>query len=182
MENFEDYELFKTRFYDLSHIDLNFYKEKQMKRRITSFVEKYGFHTYCAFLGEIKGNKELYNTFITYLTINISEFYRNPNQWDVFEKKIISGISKQKDLAEIKIWSSACSTGDEPYTVAMILSRYLPFEKISILATDIDLEAMEKAKSGIYSSRSLKELPQEFKNRRFTRCRTRFGTAFVSSS
>ena len=63
MDKFLDYELFKTKFYNLSYIDLNLYKEKQMKRRITSLVEKYGFTTYCSFLEEIKTNKELYNTF-----------------------------------------------------------------------------------------------------------------------
>ena len=167
MEKFQDYEIFKVKFYDLSHIDLNFYKEKQMKRRITSLVEKYNFSTYCAFFDEIKINRELYDVFINYLTINISEFYRNPNQWDVFEKRIIPEITKRKNLSEVKIWSSACSTGDEPYTVAMILSKFLPLEKISILATDIDNEAMSKAKAGLYSLRSMKELPQEFKAKHF---------------
>ncbi|MCX7772166.1 MAG: protein-glutamate O-methyltransferase CheR [Clostridia bacterium] len=170
MDRFDDYELFKTKFFNLSFIDLNLYKEKQMKRRITSLVEKYGFTTYCAFLEEIKVNKELYNTFINYLTINVSEFYRNPNQWDLFEKKIIPEIAKHKNnLSEVKIWSSACSTGDEPYTVVMILNKFLPLEKISILATDIDNEAMLKAKTGIYPSRSLKELPKEYLDKHFTK-------------
>ncbi len=167
MDRFYDYELFKAKFYSLSYIDLNLYKEKQMKRRITSLVEKYGFSTYIAFLEEIKVNKELYNIFINYLTINVSEFYRNPNQWELFEKRIIPEIAKVKNLPEVKIWSSACSTGDEPYTVVMILNKFLPLEKISILATDIDNNAMQKAKMGLYSSRSLKELPKEFLDKHF---------------
>lgn len=169
MDKFHDYEIFKAEFYNLSHIDLNLYKEKQMKRRITSFIDKHGYTTYSAFLEEIKVNKELFNTFINYLTINISEFYRNPNQWEVFEKRIISEIAKNKNLSEINIWSSACSTGDEPYTVVMILNKFLPLEKISVLATDIDNEAMLKAKTGIYSSRSMKELPREFQEKHFTK-------------
>ncbi len=169
MDRFHDYELFKAKFYNLSYIDLNLYKEKQMKRRITSLIEKHGFSTYLAFLEEIKTNKELYNTFINYLTINVSEFYRNPNQWDLFEKKIITEMAREKNLSQIKIWSSACSTGDEPYTVVMILNKFLPLEKISILATDIDNEAMQKAKIGVYSSRSLKELPKEYLDKYFTK-------------
>ncbi len=169
MDRFQDYELFKTKFYNLSHIDLNMYKEKQMKRRITSLVEKHGFTTYCAFLEEIKTNRDLYNTFINYLTINVSEFYRNPNQWELFESRILSAVAAYKNLSEVKIWSSACSTGDEPYTIVMILNKLLPLEKISILATDIDNEAMAKAKAGIYSFRSLKELPKEYLDKHFTK-------------
>lgn len=169
MEKFQDYELFKTKFYNLSSIDLNLYKEKQMKRRITSLVEKYGYSTYCAFFEQLKVNQEIYNTFINYLTINVSEFYRNPNQWELFEKKIIPEIAKNKNLSEVKIWSSACSTGDEPYTVVMILNKFLPLEKIKVLATDIDNEAMSKAKAGVYPSRSIKDLPQEFITRHFTK-------------
>ena len=113
MENFNDYEIFKTKFYSLSNIDLNLYKEKQMKRRITSLVEKYGLTTYCSFLEEMKKNSELYKIFINYLTINVSEFFRNPGQWEYFEKKILSETFKNRNLQDLKIWSSACSTGDD---------------------------------------------------------------------
>lgn len=169
MEKFSDYEAFKAAFYKLSFIDLSLYKEKQMKRRITSFAEKYGHSTYCGFLEDVKVNKEIYGLFINYLTINVSEFFRNPNQWELFEKKIIPEVSQyKKNLGNIRIWSSACSTGDEPYTVVMILNKYLPLEKIKIIATDIDLDAMGKAKAGVYSSRSLKELPEEYLKKHFT--------------
>ncbi len=168
MEQFTDYEVFKSKFFSLSNIDLNLYKEKQMKRRITSLVEKYGFSAYMSFFEEIKVNKELYNLFINYLTINVSEFFRNPLQWSLFEKKIIPELLRnKKNISEIKLWSSACSTGDEPYTLVMLLSRYAPLEKIKILATDIDNEAMAKAKAGLYPSRSLKELPDEFLKKYF---------------
>ena len=167
MESFRDYELFKSKFYDLSNIDLSLYKEKQMKRRITSLAEKYGFTTYCSFLEQMKKDSELYGVFINYLTINVSEFYRNPNQWVLFENKILREVFKDRNLSELKIWSSACSTGDEPYTIAMILNKYLPLEKISVLATDIDLEAINKAKIGVYPSRSLKDLPKEYLDKHF---------------
>lgn len=168
MEKFQDYELFKTRFYRLSNIDLNLYKEKQMKRRITSLIDKYGHSTYSSFLDRMKIDSELYNIFINYLTINVSEFFRNPKQWFLFENVILNEIFKDKDLSTLKIWSSACSTGDEPYTVAMILNKYLPVNKIWINASDIDVGAINKAKIGLYLSRSLTELPSEFRKNYFT--------------
>jgi len=169
MEAFSDYEHFKKLFYGVSSIDLNLYKEKQMKRRITSLIEKRGFVQYCPFLEAMKTDKELYNTFINYLTINVSEFYRNPVQWEMFERRILPEIQKnRKSLDNVKIWSSACSTGDEPYTIVMILARHIPLERIHILATDIDMGAMDKAKQGIYTGRSIKEMPSDFLQKHFT--------------
>lgn len=171
MDRFNDYEEFKTLFLKLSSIDLNLYKEKQMKRRITSFAEKYGFSTFCSFLEALKANKELRDIFIGYLTINVSEFYRNPSQWQLFEKRILPEVSRvtNKRMEELRIWSSACSTGEEPYTVVMILNKFIPLEKIRILASDIDVDAMDKAKKGIYPERNLKELPAEFIEKYFSK-------------
>ncbi len=162
-----DYESFKRKVYDLSGIDLDCYKEKQMKRRIDSLISKHGFIGYEDFVNAIKIKKELYNEFINFLTINVSEFYRNPTQWDVLEKDIMPVLlSKKKN---IKIWSSACSTGDEPYTLVMVLNKFLPLSQIKILATDIDKEAIRKAQEGIYNSRSFKDLPQELLSKHFTK-------------
>ena len=165
-----DYEDFKKAFYKHSSIYLNLYKEKQMKRRLTSLVERNGFTSFMGFFLASLKDKELYQTFINYLTINVSEFYRNPSQWEVFENIIIPSIIEKKGSIEnIKIWSSACSTGDEPYTVVMILSKYFPLSKIKIIASDIDMSAIEKALQGLYSIRSIKELPKEFLDKYFTR-------------
>jgi chemotaxis protein methyltransferase CheR len=81
---------------------------------------------------------------------------------------MIPALEKTKgNLQNVKIWSSACSTGEEPYTLVMILSKYMPLSKIRILATDIDMDAIEKAKQGIYPERSLKDLPAEFLRKYF---------------
>ncbi len=160
-----DYEIFKQEFYNLSDINLSMYKEKQMKRRIDSFIVKENFNGYKDYIKEIKVNKNLFNQFVNYLTINVSEFYRNPEQWRVFEDEFLPAYLN-KDT-ELKIWSSACSTGDEPYTLAMIVSKYMPVGRFKILSTDIDLSALQKAKEGIYSIKSLKSLPQEYLKKHF---------------
>ena len=112
-------------------------------------------------------NRELYDSFINYLTINVSEFYRNPKQWELLAKEILPQLSKVKNISDLKIWSSACSTGDEPYTVVMILNEFIPLNKIKVLATDIDLDAINKAKQGIYPARSIKDLPQKYLDKHF---------------
>jgi chemotaxis protein methyltransferase CheR len=160
-----DYEGFKKEVHTLTTIDLNCYKEKQMKRRIDSLIKKNNYDLYDDYVKALKTNRILYNEFINYLTINVSEFYRNPEQWGVLETEILPYLLKKNKT--LKIWSSACSTGDEPYTLVMVLSKFMPLGSIRILATDIDIETLEKAKNGIYSAKSLENLPAVYHEKHF---------------
>ena len=67
----------------------------------------------------------------------------------------------------MKIWSAACSTGDEPYSLVMALSRHLPLENIHIIATDIDKQVLDKARLGIYNEKSIASVPDDFKKKYF---------------
>ncbi|OPJ57198.1 CheR family methyltransferase [Alkalithermobacter paradoxus] len=154
------YEYFKEKIYKKTGINLSLYKEKQMKRRLESLAARNGFNNFEDYFKHIDVNKDLFNEFINYMTINVSEFYRNPEQWKVLEDHIIPNLIKNN--TNLKVWSAACSTGEEPYSLAMLLSKFMPLNKINILATDIDKEVMNKARSGIYTQKSLKNLPNEF--------------------
>ncbi|MDE6699289.1 MAG: chemotaxis protein CheR, partial [Lachnospiraceae bacterium] len=107
-----NYEQFKTQVFALTQIDLNAYKEKQMKRRIDSLIAKNGFKGYSDYVYAIKTDGKLFEEFVNYLTINVSEFWRNPEQWEVLEKYVIPELIKVSGN-RLKIWSAACSTGDE---------------------------------------------------------------------
>ena len=146
----DSYEWFKQNFLSLSGIDLNSYKEGQMKRRIDNFLRKSKVSGYQQFVEMLKKDREMYDSFVTYLTINVSEFYRNPLQWQTLEQEIIPLLLKRFGKP-LKIWSAACSTGDEPYSLAMVLSDFLPLNQIQILATDMDQEVLSKAKKGCYT-------------------------------
>lgn len=160
-----NYENFKAEYLRLSKIDLNSYKESQMKRRIDNFISKYQIKTYTEFIQVLKSDKEVYDKFITYLTINVSEFYRNPLQWTALEKEIIPGLLSKYKNKPLKIWSAACSTGDEPYSLAMVFNEFLSPNQFQILATDLDLEVLSKAKKGYYPEKSIKGLPKKYKDK-----------------
>ncbi len=162
-----DYESFKREYLRLAGIDLNAYKENQMKRRISNFMLKYHANTYNEFFSLLKKDREVYDKFVAYLTINVSEFYRNPAQWKTLEEMIIPGLL-QKFGKRLKIWSAACSTGDEPYSLAMVLSEFLPLSQFEILATDLDNEVLGKARSGYYTEKSIKGLPDKYKDKYIT--------------
>lgn len=163
-----DYEWFKTSVYDLTKIDLNCYKEKQMKRRIDTLINKNGVSGYDKYIAFIKANSKKFEEFVNYLTINVSEFYRNPDQWQVMEREIIPELIG-KFGKNLKIWSAACSTGDEPYSLVMALSRHLPLDQIKVYATDLDKQVIAKAKVGLYSEKSIVGVPEDLKKKFFTK-------------
>lgn len=160
------YEDFKADIYQLTKIDLNAYKERQMKRRIDTLINKHGYKEYKEYVAALKASKELFDEFINYLTINVSEFYRNPDQWEILDKEVFSTLFERFGQ-RLTIWSAACSTGDEPYSLVMALSRYLPLSKIRIIATDIDKQVLLAAKNGIYPAKSLESVPKDLKDKFF---------------
>jgi chemotaxis protein methyltransferase CheR len=161
----QEYEQFIKKIKQKTGIDLSLYKEAQMKRRLISLYEKRGFSSFSDFYIGLSKQTDLYYEFLDRMTINVSEFYRNYKRWQVLEEKILPKlIEKNKQL---KIWSAACSTGEEPYTIAMILSKFVSLSKVKILATDIDENVIARAKLGIYPERSLYEVPNEMKTKYF---------------
>ena len=160
----DNYEYFKTQIFALTKIDLNAYKEAQMKRRIDTLISRNQCKSYAEFVNLIKTNKDKFDEFVAYLTINVSEFWRNPEQWKILEDKVIPDLVK---LPSIKIWSAACSTGDEPYSLAMLLLKHVPISRIKIIATDIDKQVLDHARSGLYNDKSIKGLPDELKKKYF---------------
>lgn len=155
-----DYEGFKQKVLKLTGIDLSSYKERQMRRRIESLIKRNNYDDYDEYYKALTQNAKLYDEFINYLTINVSEFYRNPGQWEILENDIIPSLMQQKK--NLKIWSAACSTGEEPYSLVMMLSRFMDMSSIKIIATDIDDGAVAKAKRGLYVPKSLENLPKDF--------------------
>lgn len=162
MENYED---FKQKVYKLTKLDLNSYKEKQMKRRIESLIGRRKISNFDDYFKLISTDSEAFDEFINFLTINVSEFYRNDNQWNVLKTTIIPEIMTRTKRP--KIWSAACSTGEEPYSLVMLMSEFLPLKDIKIFACDFDTGAIAKAKAGIYTEKSILKVPDTLKSKYF---------------
>lgn len=163
-----DYEYFKGAILELTKVDLNAYKEKQMKRRIDTLIAKHGIVGYDKYVQVLKTDKEKFEEFVSYITINVSEFYRNPDQWTLLDKEIIPELIS-KFGKRLRIWSAACSTGDEPYSLVMALSRYIPLNQIKIYATDLDKQVIAKAKVGLYGEKSIVSVPEDLRKKYFTK-------------
>lgn len=147
-------------------IDLAQYKEAQMKRRLTTLRNKNGYTKFTDFYTAMMGNKSLFYEFLDKMTINVSEFWRNPNRWEVLRDEALPELSAGRP--KLRVWSAACSTGEEPYTLSMILADSGLLGGAYLLATDIDEGALAKAQEGLYLERSLKDVPKEVAERYFT--------------
>ncbi len=164
----DNYEKFKTDIYALTKIDLNAYKEKQMRRRIDTLIGKNRIDSYDEYVRLIKADKEKFEQFVNFLTINVSEFYRNPEQWKILDQEVFPQLIK-KFGRRLTVWSAACSTGDEPYSLVMALSRHLSLSDIRIIATDIDKQVLEAARIGLYNEKSIAAVPEDLKKKYFTK-------------
>jgi chemotaxis protein methyltransferase CheR len=164
-EQDQDFLLFIKKIKDFTSIDLAHYKEAQMKRRLNTLRMKRGLHTFAAFFDAMMKDKALFYEFLDRMTINVSEFWRNPNRWEIVENRFIPEMLRK--TRRLKVWSAACSTGEEPYTLAMILAEKGVLAEAHLQATDIDEGALEKAKKGLYLDRSLRDVPQDYVKKYF---------------
>lgn len=170
----KDFALFIKKVKDYKAIDLAQYKEAQMKRRLTTLRQKKGYDTFASFFDAMLKDKAVFYEFLDRMTINVSEFWRNPNRWEVLEKQFIPQILKT--ARKPKIWSAACSTGEEPYTLAMILAEQAGADQ-QVLATDIDEGAIEKARKAVYPDRSIRDVPAAYLKKYFRQDQLTFAIA-----
>ncbi|MFP7493788.1 protein-glutamate O-methyltransferase CheR [Terribacillus saccharophilus] len=161
-----DYDYFVEQIRMNTGIDLSQYKEAQMLRRLTTLRDKRGFHDFKAYSQAISSDGALLEEFLDRMTINVSEFYRNYQRWEVLERRILPELLMKKK--PLKIWSAACSTGEEPYTLAILLDRLANGTSYTIHATDLDQRVLDTAKIGRYNERALKEMPAAIKSAYFT--------------
>lgn len=142
--------------YNNFRINLDGYKREQLLRRMTALINKYNVNTIEELLEIFEMNSYEKQKFLDYLTINVTEFFRNSELFNNLKGEAIKEFGNKKGI--IKIWSAACSNGAEPYSVAMMLNDTILKNKYEILATDIDMKILEFAKQGVYTNLDIKNI------------------------
>jgi len=135
-------------------INLSAYKQEQLNRRINSLMTRVGIKTLDEYSKVIKNNVEQKQKFLDFITINVTEFFRNPELFVDLEKQILQELLPKSP--NLKIWSAACSIGCEPYTIGIILDKLSPNGRHNIIATDIDDTILGRAKAGEYTQNEMK--------------------------
>ena len=141
----------------LSSIDLSQYKRGQMERRIRSFARRKGHESLADYLVVLKASKDELDDFLDRMTINVSQLWRNPEQWDMVGKVILPELaSSGRPLAA---WSAGSSYGAEAYTVAALCRENVPATRATVKGTDIDKRMVQRARTGHFSAEDARTAP-----------------------
>ena len=164
------YDIFKQKVKKITGLDLNSYKD-QIHRRVHMLMQRWGLkeNEYDKYFEFIEKDDKKLREFLDYLTINVSEFFRNDAQWWRLRDTILPELIKLRGNKRLKLWSCGCATGEEPYSLA-ILSIVLGLDAHTpVLAVDIDDGARAIAQKGVYLKRQLMNAPPEYLTKYFTK-------------
>ena len=164
--NDKEFAVVKVAIKSLLNIDLDFYKPAQMQRRITAFVERHGGGSIDDFCKRLQSDEEMKESLRTYLTINVTEFFRDSQQFDTLRTMVLPEAIKNS--AAPKIWSAGSSRGNEAYSVAIYLDQLKPGLNYSLIGTDIDEGSMKISRNGgPYPEAELQNASDSVKQRYF---------------
>ena len=150
--------------------------ESRLRKRLKRLNMEFYSH-YCDYLFSPEGVAKELPHFIDEVTTNKTDFFREPKHFTCLADKILPGITAARGPGKKKklmVWSCACSQGDEPYTLAMVLGEYArvsPGFDFSILATDISNRVLETAKMGIYDVSEIAPVPMALRKKYLLRSR-----------
>ncbi|MFH1442130.1 MAG: protein-glutamate O-methyltransferase CheR [Candidatus Omnitrophota bacterium] len=157
-------------------VDFSSYRSNTLKRRIDARLRDVGCKDYSDYVVYLNENMQEYDKLIEELTINVTEFFRNPESFAVLGEKIIPEIIEAKrklGKKNIRAWSAGSSFGEETYSIAVLfmeaLKDKIPDFDIVVYGTDIDPACVEKAKLGVYNEKSLKEINSEMLKKYFSK-------------
>lgn len=141
--------LLKKYGYDFRH-----YAKASLKRRLAFFLEKNQLMDYAALQNQLLDNEHLFNELLLDFSITVTEMFRDPEFYAAFRKHVVPIL---KTYPFIKIWHAGCATGEEVYSMAILLYEEGFLSKATLYATDFNSLALEKAKAGIYAANQIKQ-------------------------
>jgi len=146
--------------YNIYGYDYRHYDKKHILRRVEYFFEKNGFSTFIEFKNKVLNDKDFFKEMFLDISINVTTFFRNPKTFKKI-KKIIK--DKLKDKTNIKIWCAGCSSGEEPYSIAIMLKELKILHKTLIYATDINDIIISQAKNALYPKNNFNLFRKNYK-------------------
>jgi two-component system CheB/CheR fusion protein len=144
--------------------DFSGYKRNSLRRRIDKRLEELGIESYSDYKDYLEVHPDEFTTLFDTILINVTGFFRDEQAWRYLAEEIIPAlIAKTPDDRPIRVWSAACASGEEAYTVAMLLAEALGekrfLERVKIYATDVDDDALSQARLAVYPLDSAKAIP-----------------------
>jgi chemotaxis protein methyltransferase CheR len=152
----DDYAAFCDGLRDLAGVDLTQYKRPQMERRLRSFFERQGIARLTDALAVLRRDRRALDALLDRMTINVSQLWRNPEQWERLEADVLPELAER---GELRAWSAGSSYGAEAYTLAAICAELPARVSARIVGTDIDRRMVERARLGEFSPEDARTAP-----------------------
>jgi chemotaxis protein methyltransferase CheR len=166
-----DFELYRNLIYSESGIHFTATNRSILESRLKERLRENGIATVGAYFAAISKDKEEMKSFLDSITTNLTRFFRNQAHFDALEHFVVPELMKIKKASgntTIKIWSAGCSTGEEPYTIAMLMNEILPPPwKYDIVASDISLKCLMTGKEGFYADGRIAGVPDNYLKKYF---------------
>jgi len=162
----DDYVRFCEGIRKLVGLDLSQYKRGQMERRLRTFAQRVGLPVLSDYLAVLRQDTGELERFLDRVTINVSQLWRNPEQWAVVGRSVIPELAT---AGRIRVWSAGCSYGAECYTIAGICRELAPQAWIEVKGTDIDPRVLARARTGVFSAEDARTVPAASLKRWFDR-------------
>jgi chemotaxis methyl-accepting protein methylase len=150
------------------------YKEKCLRRRIAVRMRACGVHTFDEYSKLLDQDAKEYERLLDALTINVTKFYRNPETWNALLRPHLADLWRARN-GHVRVWSAGCASGEEPYTLAVLLAetaRLLDdgaaLARARVDATDIDRLSLERTTTAEYEDAAFTEMPAELVRRYFS--------------
>jgi two-component system CheB/CheR fusion protein len=152
--------------------DFTGYKRSTLMRRVTKQMQYLNIESFANYQDYLEVHPDEFKALFNTILINVTAFFRDPLAWEYLAKDIIPNILRNKQKNEqIRIWSAGCASGEEAYTLAIILGEILGIEdfrhRVKIYATDIDEEALNQARQASYSVKNIQGVPLELRDKYF---------------
>jgi two-component system, chemotaxis family, CheB/CheR fusion protein len=164
-----------ARIHERSGIDFNSYKPATILRRMRGRMNATSRATLADYAAYLESDTEEYARLVNSFLIKVTEFFRDPKLFDYLQNHVLPELiaDARHEQRELRIWSAGCSTGEEAYSLAIVvaeaLGQELPWPEVRVFATDIDRDAIAFARRGLYPPPALKGLPQHFSDRYFVK-------------
>jgi two-component system CheB/CheR fusion protein len=154
--------------------DFTGYKTAGLERRFAKRMSDVGVETYAEYLDHLEVHPSEFGALFNTILINVTGFFRDHETWDFVRSDVIPRLLEGKDPGTpIRVWSAGCASGEEPYTIAMLLAEALGADeytrRVKIYGTDVDEEALEQARLGVYEQRLVEGVPDDLRERYFDR-------------
>jgi two-component system CheB/CheR fusion protein len=159
--------------------DFSGYKRSSIQRRVAKRMGEVGVENYDQYIDYLELHPEEFAALFNTILINVTGFFRDPPTWEYLASEVVPELIRRRPPdAPLRAWCAGCASGEEPFTLAMVLARALGDvgfqERVKIYATDIDEQALDIARHGAYSPRQIEDVPRDALERFFDRTDQRY--------